>query len=229
MLGTAFSAIFLTAFTSGAASGRGLLQYKVRYSLADVTIYCLPSLPCQCPCEYGIEYPSRCGMCVCPSCGTCSSACYYKVRPGEACPRCAPSQYCFGESANWLHRPRYRSQLVSAQPKEPEKPKPSQKPHEAPNHSDGTKKPEKPMPSQKPSHSDGTKEPQKQKPSTKPKEPKKPKPHKTPTKLDTVEKSDVPSEPENPMNLDTPEEPRSLEDPEKPIESEKPKEPEKPH
>ncbi|KAH8042691.1 hypothetical protein HPB51_025323 [Rhipicephalus microplus] len=193
--------------TSGRDDGRGLLQYKVRYSLADVTIYCLPSLPCQCPCEYGIEYPSRCGMCVCPSCGTCSSACYYKVRPGEACPRCAPSEYCFGESANWLHRPRYRSQLVSAH----------------------RKGPEKPMPSQKPSHPDGTKEPQKQKPSTKPKEPKKPKPHKTPIKLDTVEKSDVPSEPENPMNLDTPEEPRSLKDPEKPIESEKPKEPEKPH
>ncbi|KAH7934618.1 hypothetical protein HPB51_029018 [Rhipicephalus microplus] len=119
---------------------------------------------------------------------------YYKVRPGEACPRCAPSEYCFGESANWLHRPRYRSQLVSAHRKEPEKP----------------------MPSQKPSHPDGTKEPQKQKPSTKPKEPKKPKPHKTPIKLDTVEKSDVPSEPEKSDESGYTRRARSLKDPEKP-------------
>ncbi|KAL1428492.1 hypothetical protein MTO96_002866 [Rhipicephalus appendiculatus] len=269
MLGTTSFAIFLTAFSSGSAfsnrrnfktqedSGldknrngwRGQLQYKIRYSLAEVTFYCLPSLPCRCPCEYGIEYPSRCGMCVCPSCGACSSACYYKVRPGEACPRCAPSQYCFGESANWQEKPRYPSQHVTANPKEPEKPKPSKKPqepHEKPNHPDGPKDPEKPKPSKKPnhpdgtkepqkpktskkpSHPDGTKEPQKPKPPKKPKEPEKPKPPKKPNnKVEAAEESDMPLEPENPMNLETPEEPRSLKSPEKPIE--KPKEPEKPH
>ncbi|KAH7956992.1 hypothetical protein HPB52_014155 [Rhipicephalus sanguineus] len=128
-----------TLATASSEGNGQLSQYKVRFSLSEVASYCLPSLPCRCPCEYGVEFPSMCGICVCPSCGSCSSSCYYKVRPGEACPRCAPSEYCFGDSAQWQERPRYPSHhkepgknpMNVDSPEEPKNPKNPEKPTEA--------------------------------------------------------------------------------------------------
>ncbi|KAH6933283.1 hypothetical protein HPB50_013996 [Hyalomma asiaticum] len=65
MLGIALSTLFLTVTCSEASSGGQVTQHKAKFSVLQMTYYCLPSLPCRCPCEYGLEYPSMCGMCVC--------------------------------------------------------------------------------------------------------------------------------------------------------------------
>ncbi|KAH6934530.1 hypothetical protein HPB50_024862 [Hyalomma asiaticum] len=58
---------------------------------------CLPSLPCHCPCELGLESSSGCGLCVCPpSCVVCESACYYPAPDSASCPACAPPSLCYG-------------------------------------------------------------------------------------------------------------------------------------
>ncbi|KAK8763688.1 hypothetical protein V5799_033703 [Amblyomma americanum] len=80
------------------------MTIKVLLAFTLVAVYsqeasagCLPSLPCRCPCELGIEYPSYCGICVCPpACPICISACYYPPASAAACPRCAPASYCYG-------------------------------------------------------------------------------------------------------------------------------------
>ncbi|XP_075541359.1 uncharacterized protein LOC142575690 isoform X3 [Dermacentor variabilis] len=71
--------------------------HSVAGSFIDASGGCLPSLPCRCPCELGLEYPSRCGICVCPpACPVCNSACYFPPTSGASCPTCAPSSYCYG-------------------------------------------------------------------------------------------------------------------------------------
>ncbi|XP_077531893.1 uncharacterized protein LOC144144350 [Haemaphysalis longicornis] len=66
-------------------------------SFKNAAAGCLPSLPCRCPCELGLEYPSGCGICVCPPvCPVCSSSCYYPPSSSGSCPRCAPASYCYG-------------------------------------------------------------------------------------------------------------------------------------
>uniref|UniRef100_A0A131YEI2 Uncharacterized protein n=1 Tax=Rhipicephalus appendiculatus TaxID=34631 RepID=A0A131YEI2_RHIAP len=56
---------------------------------------CRPSMPCRRPCQLGLEWPSLCGICVCPPvCRLCRSQCYTKPAPG-LCPGCAEARLCY--------------------------------------------------------------------------------------------------------------------------------------